>query len=378
MKLSHWPRWHQIDWPVTLFLTLTPIFGILGTALAIWFEGFSWGMLLFTMVFAALTNLSITAGYHRLFSHRSYDAHPIARFLLVLIGTSAWQSSVLKWCTDHRVHHSEVDTDEDPYSINKGFWYAHMGWMFWKLPADYKINCPDLEKDALLQFQHNHYIKCAIAVGFVLPLIIGALFGYPLTGLFMAGALRIALTQQSTFFVNSLCHTLGKQTYSDKISARDSWFVAVLTHGEGYHNFHHKFQIDYRNGIRWWQWDPTKWTIETMKYLGLAKRLRTVSPTEILKARLQAESLKLTSRGYPQEKLEALREQVLRAQMRMKKLKEDYAYYKSECKKLKDDYTKQSRERILHMKAELELARLEFRFAIKQWRAHLNSPVVIA
>lgn len=370
MQTSQWPKWKDIDWPTTLFLTLTPLVGVIGTALAIWIEGFSWGMFLFSLVFAALTNLSITTGYHRLFSHRSYDAHPVVKWILVFIGTSAWQSSVLKWCTDHRVHHSEVDTDEDPYSINKGFWYAHLGWMFWKMPADFKINCPDLEKDPVLRFQHQHYIKLAIAIGFLLPAAIGWAFGYPLTGLFMAGALRIGLTQQSTFFVNSLCHTFGRQTYSDQISARDSLFVAFLTHGEGYHNFHHKFQFDYRNGIRWWQWDPTKWTIEFMAWLGLAHKLRTVSQTEILKARLQMEATRLKAKGFQQDKLEALREQMILAQTRLKSLREDY-------KKMKHQFQENSRERLEAMRTEMKLAKIEFKYAVKQWKALLRSPVPV-
>jgi stearoyl-CoA desaturase (delta-9 desaturase) len=371
MRKSHWPSWKDIAWPTALFLTLTPIIGIIGTAVALWVEGFSWGMLIFSLVFAALTNLSITTGYHRLFSHRSYEAHPVVRWILVFIGTGAWQSSVLKWCTDHRVHHSEVDTDDDPYSINKGFWYAHLGWMFWKEPPDYKIACPDLQKDPLLRFQHNHYIKCAIAVGFLLPLIIGWAFGYPLTGLFMAGALRIGLTQQSTFFVNSLCHTLGRQTYSNEISARDSLFVAFLTHGEGYHNFHHKFQFDYRNGIRWWQWDPTKWTIEFLSLVGLAKKLRTVSQTEILKARLQMDALKLKSKGYSHEKLEVMRERLIQAQTRLRVLKEDY-------QKSKAQYLEHSRERLEALKAEIQLAKLEFQYGLKQWHALMRAPVPVS
>jgi stearoyl-CoA desaturase (delta-9 desaturase) len=344
--------------------------GIIGTGVAIWLEGFSWGMFLFGLVFAILTNLSITTGYHRLFSHRSYEANPLMKGILVFIGTGAWQSSVLKWCTDHRVHHSEVDTDDDPYSIHKGFWFAHLGWMFWKEKPGFKINVPDLEKDGLLRFQHNHYVKCAIAIGFLMPWFIGWLCGYPLTGLFMCGALRIGLTQQSTFFVNSLCHTLGRQTYSDQISARDSLFVAFLTHGEGYHNFHHKFQFDYRNGIRWWHWDPTKWTIEFMAWLGMARKLRTVSQTEILKAQLQMDALKLSSKGYSQEKLEHLREQMVRAQMRVRALKEDY-------QKAKAQYFEDSREKLQALKAEIKIAKIELQYGLATWRTLMRAPVPI-
>ncbi len=143
------------------------------------------------------------------------------------------------------------------------------------------------------------------------PMLIGWMMGSALGGLVIAGGLRIALTQQSTFFVNSLCHTLGKQTYSKEISARDSWFVAVLTHGEGYHNFHHKFQIDYRNGIKWYHWDPTKWVIRTLNFMGLATKLRQISNAEILKARLQAEAAEMTRHGFAEDKLLAMKEKNL-------------------------------------------------------------------
>ena len=370
MNNSHWPQWKQIDWPTSLFLIINPLVGIIGTAIAIYVEGFSWGMFLFGLLFAAATNLSITTGYHRLFSHRSFEAHPFVRFILLFFGSSAWQSSVLKWCNDHRLHHSEVDTDEDPYSINKGFWYAHLGWMLWKDPTDYEIKCPDLQKDPMLKFQHEHYVFCAVLAGFIFPLAIGYMFGFPLTGLFMAGALRIGLTQQSTFFVNSLCHTLGRQTYSDQITARDSLFVAILTHGEGYHNFHHKFQFDYRNGIRWFHWDPTKWTIQTLSLLGLAHKLRTVSQTEILKARLHMDSMRLKSRGYSHEKLDAFKDQVLRAQLKLRTLRDDY-------QKMKEQIQENSRERLLHLQTEMQLAKIELRFALKQWKTLVKSPVPI-
>lgn len=360
--------WHQrIDWPVTLFLLITPLAALILVPIYYAVETVHWPLILFTIAFAAATNLSITAGYHRLFSHRSYEAHPLVRAVYLLIGASAWQGSALKWSADHRRHHGKVDTEHDPYSINKGFWYAHMGWLFLKDSTDRNPKAPDLEKDWMVRFQHNYYIPVAILMGFGFPTLIGFLMGCPWGGLVVAGALRISLTQQSTFFVNSLCHTLGRKTYSEKISARDSFIVAILTHGEGYHNFHHHFQSDYRNGIRWYQWDPTKWTIRTLAFLGLAKKLRRISHAEILKARLQMEALKIQSKGYSEEAIHQLRERILQAQVSMRKLQEDY-------RQMKKDMQQASAEKMAQIKWEMRIRQIEFQYSMKQWKAYLEGP----
>lgn len=363
-----WPQ--RIDWPVTLFLLLTPLAALILTPIYFVVEDVHWPLVLFTLVFAAATNLSITAGYHRLFSHKSYEAHPLVRAAYLLIGASAWQGSALKWSADHRKHHNKVDTDQDPYSINKGFWYAHMGWLFLKDSTDRNPKAPDLEKDWMIRFQHRYYVPVAILMGFGFPTLVGYFLGCPFGGLVFAGALRISLTQQSTFFVNSLCHTLGKQTYSSDISARDSFLVAVLTHGEGYHNFHHHFQIDYRNGIKWYQWDPTKWTIRTLAFLGLAKKLRRISHQEILKARLQMEAMKIQSKGYSSEVIQQLHERILSAQSSLRKLQEDYHLMKNEMRNA-------SQEKLEFLRLEIKIRKIEFHYGMKQWKAYLKGPAPV-
>ncbi len=385
MDVSHHHKniWQRIDWPVTLFLVLNPIIGILAAIFYYTQNNLDHRILFFSIAFAAATNLSITAGYHRLFSHRSYEAHPIVRFLFLLIGASAFQGSALKWSADHRIHHSKVDTDLDPYSINKGFWYAHMGWLFLKDSTDHNPKAADLEKDWMVVLQHKYYVLFAFLSGFIFPTIVGAFFGHPFEGFLVGGALRIALTQQSTFFVNSLCHTLGKKTYSDKISARDSFIVALLTHGEGYHNFHHHFQLDYRNGIRWYQWDPTKWTIRTLAFLGLAKKLKRISAQEILKARLQMESIRLVSKGFSADLIEQMKEKVLVAQSSLKKLQEEYElkrkeFSQSSQEKFQESQDRffESKERFLERKAQLQLEihlkKIELESAINQWKLYLK------
>ncbi len=360
----------QFDISVSLFMILNPLIStLLIIVYALNTTEVPWGILAFTLIFAAATNLSITAGYHRLFSHRSYDAHPVMKALFLLIGSSGFQGSALKWSSDHRRHHSKIDSENDPYNIQEGFWYAHMGWMFRKDSMNLAIQAPDLEKDKMVYLQNKYYVWIAIATGFLLPTLVGYFFGSALAGLAIAGGLRIALTQQSTFFVNSLCHMFGEQTYSKEISARDSFFVAILTHGEGYHNFHHKFQIDYRNGIRWYHWDPTKWTIITLKWMGLASKLRQISSAEILKARLQVESLKMKSRGFSDEHLESLREKIISAQMKIKKLGEDYERMKSE---LQDA----SKTKLAQIKTEMQVAKLEFEMGMKLWRIYMKTVTI--
>lgn len=360
----------NIDWPVTLFLILTPLAALILTPIYYSSESIHWPLIIFAIVFAGLTNLSITAGYHRLFSHRSYEAHALVRAFYLLIGASAWQASALKWSADHRIHHSKVDTDKDPYSINKGFWYAHIGWLFIKDSTNQNPRAADLEKDWLIRFQHKYYIPLAILMGFGFPTLVGYFMGCPFGGFIIAGALRITVTQQSTFFVNSLCHTLGKQTYSTDVSARDSLLVAFLTHGEGYHNFHHHFQIDYRNGIRWYQWDPTKWTIQFLAIIGLASKLRRISQQEILKARLQAESMRIRSKGYSDDMVFQLKEKIINAQISMRKLKEDYYRLKSEMQN-------SSNEKVSLLKIEMEIRKIEFQAAMKQWQVYLKGPAHI-
>ncbi|HEX6641265.1 MAG TPA: fatty acid desaturase, partial [Thermoanaerobaculia bacterium] len=127
-----------------------------------------------------------------------------------------------------------------------------------------------------------------IAGGFGIPTLIGAAFGNPLAGLLWGGFLRLAVIHHTTFFVNSLAHQLGKPLFNSEVSARDNWLVALLTLGEGYHSFHHRFPADFRNGIRWYQWDPAKWWIATLRMAGMARNLLTTPLPQIEQARMRA------------------------------------------------------------------------------------------
>lgn len=348
----------KICWSVTLFLILNPVISIVTLVLyLVYSNSYTVGEIgwitFFGLVFAVLTNLSITMGYHRLYSHKSYEAHPLLETILLFISAGAFQGSALKWASDHRIHHRFEDTDKDPYSIKKGFFYAHMGWMMLHDSVSLPIHAPDLEKNAKVMHQHNHYLVWAIFVGYIVPLIVGALLGNAFLGLVIAGGLRIFLTQQSTFFVNSLSHTLGETPYSSEKTAKDSIIVAILTHGEGYHNFHHKFQFDYRNGIKWYHWDPTKWSIQFAALLGLARRLKTVQFSEILKAKLEVESEKIKNSQFYKEKLEPLSIRLVETQARFDQLKLEYKNAQS--------------QKVDHIRHEMELLKAELKQMQKKW-----------
>jgi stearoyl-CoA desaturase (Delta-9 desaturase) len=250
------------------------------------FSAASWGCFAFFLI---ANGMAITAGYHRLWAHRTYEAHWTLRVFYLLFGTMALQNSALAWCSGHRNHHLYVDDeDRDPYSARRGFWFSHIGWMLREYPSGRPnfSNIPDLKKDPMLAFQHRYYLPLALATNFGLPLAAGLLF-HDLWGmLILAGVLRLVWSHHVTFFINSLAHMWGSRPYTEENSARDNPVLAVITYGEGYHNFHHNFTHDYRNGVRWWQWDPTKWLIATLQPLGLTRRLKRTPVFQIQRALL--------------------------------------------------------------------------------------------
>jgi stearoyl-CoA desaturase (delta-9 desaturase) len=280
----------QKDWVNIAFLTLTPVIGIVGTALWTWYAGFSLWMPILLVVMYLAVGMSICAGYHRFFSHKTYEASPLVQGFFAFFGAMAAENSILFWSSAHRVHHKYQDKDWDPYNIQRGFWWAHIVWIFYK-PVDENNsfeNAPDLLANKIVMWQHRWKNALLIVAGFGIPTLIGAAFGNPIAGLLWGGFLRIVVIHHTTFFVNSLAHYLGEPTYNAEASARDNWFVALLTLGEGYHSFHHRFPSDFRNGISWYHWDPAKWFIRAMRFLGLASDLRSVTPPQIEQARLSA------------------------------------------------------------------------------------------
>lgn len=272
----------RINWVNTLFLLFTTLIALIGTPLLIIYGFVHWPTWILAGVLTSVMGVSVTAGYHRLLSHKSYKAHGVVRAILLLLCCGVFEGSALEWCTDHRNHHRYTDTEKDPYNIKQGFWHAHIGWLITldTSKRDFS-NVADLQEDPLLRLQHQFFVPLSLLIGFVLPTVIASLWGDALAGFVIAGVLRVVVNHQFTFCINSVCHMFGKRTYSDQQSARDQWFTALFTFGEGFHNFHHQFPIDYRNGIRAYHFDPTKWLIRGLSYLGLTTDLKRVPQDRI-------------------------------------------------------------------------------------------------
>ena len=279
-----------INWIPAFVLISTPLAALLIVPYYLWTHSVSWQVWAIFAFFMAWNGLSITVGYHRLWSHRTYQAHPIVKWFFLIGGTLAVQGSVFDWCAGHRLHHRHVDDIyQDPYSAKRGFWFSHIGWMLKNYPSgnyDYK-NIPDLKADPVLVAQDKYYALWILLANIGLPALFGWMVGDVAGTLVLAGLLRLVLSHHFTFFINSLCHMFGTRPYTDTNTARDNPILAIFTWGEGYHNYHHFFQYDYRNGVKWWQYDPSKWIIYGLSKIGLTWDLKRVPDVTIQHAQTE-------------------------------------------------------------------------------------------
>ncbi|MDO6425921.1 fatty acid desaturase [Thalassotalea sp. 1_MG-2023] len=307
----------KIIWLNVAVFVITFLFAAIAVPYRALTHGFDAAEILMAVACFCYCGMSITAGYHRLWSHKTYQAHWSLRLIYAIGGAFALQNSALHWSSDHRVHHKHVDkNDVDPYSAKRGFWFSHIGWMLREYQShrynDYD-NVRDLQKDAIVMWQHKYYLPLVLLTNIGIPLLFGLWHGDVISSLLLIGFFRLVLSHHTTFFINSLAHIWGKQTYSEKNTARDNGLIALFTFGEGYHNFHHNFENDYRNGIRWWQFDPTKWLIKGCEYLNLTKKLRVSPEDKIIKARVSMElkrkQLKLAAHPNADQLLERLQQE---------------------------------------------------------------------
>jgi len=302
---SNW--WKHVNW-----LNVTLIIGmpLMGVVAAFW-TPLKWQTAVWAVFYYFCTGLGITAGHHRLWAHKSYNASLPLKLFLAFVSGGAVEGSIRWWSRDHRAHHRYTDTDKDPYSVRKGLIYSHLGWMVMKQNPKRigRVDISDLNDDPVVVWQHRHYLKVVIFAGLIFPTLVAGLWGDMWGGYIYAGILRIFFVQQATFCVNSLAHWLGDQPFDDRNSPRDHVITALVTLGEGYHNFHHEFPSDYRNAIEWHQYDPTKWFIWTMKQFGLAYDLKQFRSNEIEKGRVQQLQKKIDQKratldwGVPLEQL---------------------------------------------------------------------------
>jgi stearoyl-CoA desaturase (Delta-9 desaturase) len=322
-------------------------------------------MILSSIVLLYLTGLSITGGYHRYYAHRSYRTGSVVEAVLLFFGSMTAQGSALRWSFDHRNHHAHVDTDNDPYSIKKGFWYAHCLWILEKpRPIESKI-VSDLLKNKLVMFQHRHYKSLMIGTNALVTILFSWIFSDFWGAFFIALWLRLFVLHHFTWFINSLAHTWGEKPFCLELTAVDNYFLSLLTFGEGYHNYHHTFANDYRNGIRWYHFDPTKWLIWTLNKLGLAHSLRQMDAVTIQKRMVienknqlleQVKELCISKKDELEKMIQDLSASIVDKIQHFNKLKEVYLQKKQE---------EVPRDLIKEIKYELKMLKKSLR---KDWK----------
>ncbi|AXA33327.1 fatty acid desaturase [Francisella adeliensis] len=352
----------SIVWKSIVGLLILPIVALVVVPWFAYSVGFTKADYMCLLAFYILTGISITMGYHRLWSHKTYKANKIVSYILLVFGTAALQNSVLQWASDHRKHHKDVDDPiKDPYAATRGFWYSHFTWLFKYNNADVQeirgVN--DLLKDKAVVFQHQHYTILATLTCLGLPALAGFIYGFASEGtlsaalwrtlsfVLLGGLVRVILVHHATFCINSLAHILGRQPYNTKNTARDSFITALVTGGEGYHNYHHAFAGDYRNGIRWFDFDPSKWLIAGLAKIGWCTDLKRTPKhlIEIAKARVKLDEALLrktkTSHFGIEEKyakLVANVKSMYSAKQEYVKAKKDNVLSKADIKAIKSKY----------------------------------------
>jgi stearoyl-CoA desaturase (delta-9 desaturase) len=243
--------------------------------------GFSWGGLALAAGTYFVRMVLVTGGYHRYFSHRAFKTSRAFQFLLALGAQSSLQKGVLWWAANHRFHHKHSDTPLDPHSVKqRGFLWAHVGWI---TAEDYDGTnldaVGDLAKYPELRLLNRPGIQMLPAVPLALALLL--LGGLP--ALVWGFLVSTVLLWHGSFAINSLSHLIGRRRYATSDDSRNSWPLALLTTGEGWHNNHHHYQSSANQGFRWWELDVTFYVLRLFERCGLVWDLRR-PPPEVVQA----------------------------------------------------------------------------------------------
>ncbi|HZY89905.1 MAG TPA: acyl-CoA desaturase [Gemmataceae bacterium] len=269
---------------VANFLAVTlPFLGLAAAIFFLWDFGFSWVELGLLLGMYAVTALGITVGFHRLFTHRSFQTYPAVQFVFGVLGSMAVQGPLLKWVALHRRHHAHSDRPGDPHSphlhgsgvlgLLRGLWHAHLGWVFLADPPDLDRYVKDLRRSAMLRAVSALFLVW-VALGLLIPALLGGLLAGTWTGawygLAWGGLARVFLVHHVTWSVNSVCHLWGRRPYRSDDQSRNNFLFGVLALGEGWHNSHHAFPSSARHGLRWWEFDVSYYVVRTLALVGLA------------------------------------------------------------------------------------------------------------
>jgi len=272
---------------VNLGAVIVPLLGLIAAVVLLWGRGLSWLEFVLLLGMYLLTVLGVTVGYHRLFTHRSFEAPRLVKGVLAVLGSMAVEGPLLNWVAVHRRHHQHSDREQDPHSphlhgegfrgLIKGLWHAHLGWLFRKDAPGLSRYITDLRKDGLL-WRISRLFTVWVALGLLIPTAIAGLLTMSWTGallgLLWGGLARIFLVHHVTWSINSVCHLWGSRPFRSHDESRNNFLFGVLALGEGWHNNHHAFPTSARHGLKWWQIDPSYWVICCMAWLRLARHVR--------------------------------------------------------------------------------------------------------
>ena len=281
---------------ILLALVWLPIIGVLSAIVLLWNQWVSWVDLGLLFMMYTICGFGITLGFHRMLTHKAFQAHPWLKTLLLISGSMAMQGPALHWAATHTQHHANSDEEGDPHSPLKSLWHAHVGWILNDFKPDIQKYAGAMLKDPIIVFIHNTFWLWVFA-GLALPALIGAgaaqLMGHSvwfgaLTGLIWGGFVRLFFNQHITWAVNSICHTFGSRQFDTTDESRNNFLFGILAMGEGWHNNHHAFPRSARHGMSWKQPDPSAWAIWFFEKVGIAKDVVLISRKRI-EARLRSE-----------------------------------------------------------------------------------------
>ncbi len=257
----------RINWRTSVPLALLHV-----GAVAAFFV-FQWqALIVAVLLYWMAIGWGIGMGYHRLLTHRSYEAPKLFEYFLAICGTLTLQGGPIAWVGTHRIHHQHSDKDADPHSPHEGGWWAHVGWI---IAGEGNYNnakqrrvlryAPDLARDRFyVVLDKYHYVPLI-----VLGLILLAAGGIPM--MLWGLCVRVVVGLHATWLVNSAAHMWGRRRFSTSDDSRNNWWVALLTFGEGWHNNHHAYPTSARHGLRWYEIDLTWMQIWFLQLLGLVK-----------------------------------------------------------------------------------------------------------
>lgn len=285
---------------VNLVAVIVPLVGLAGAILVSWGTAFDWVQFWIFVGMTYATSVGITVGYHRLFTHQSFKTSGVMRYVLGALGSMAVQGAVIEWSGAHRKHHQHSDEEDDPHSPHmhvggswgsgiwatlRGFYHAHVGWLFGQRLKGMGRYTPDLRSDPVTCAVNRQFYWLALA-GLAIPAALGGLITLSLSGallgLLWGGLVRILLVHHITWSVNSVCHLWGTRPFRTGDHSRNNAIVGVLALGEGWHNNHHAFPTSARHGLNWWQFDPSYILIRGMSLLGLAWNVRTPDRARVM------------------------------------------------------------------------------------------------